>query len=55
MDAAAGEREALVARLNEAVTDHAAFTTLAHELAAAEERLSAAEARWLSAAEELGA
>jgi ABC transport system ATP-binding/permease protein len=55
MDAAAAEREALVARLNEAATDHAALTTLAHELAAAEERLSAAEARWLSAAEELGA
>ena len=55
MERAAAERDALLAELSAAGSDHVALARIAETLAAAEARLSAAEERWLDLSEELGA
>ena len=55
LDAATGTRDLLAARLGEVGRDHLQLTRVATDLATAEARLAAAEARWLELAEELGA
>ena len=54
LEAATAARDERAARLGEAGADHRALAEAAHDLAAAEERLVAAEHRWLELAEELG-
>jgi ATP-binding cassette subfamily F protein uup len=54
LEAASEERDRLAGRLVTVGGDHQLLAAAATDLAAAEERLSAAEARWLELAEELG-
>jgi ATP-binding cassette subfamily F protein uup len=55
MEKAGAERDALLAELSAAGSNHVALARIAETLAAAESRLSAAEERWLELSEELGA
>ena len=51
---ASGERDRLVEALSGGTAGHAELAALAHAAAAAEDRLTRAEERWLALAEELG-
>jgi ATP-binding cassette subfamily F protein uup len=55
MSALEARRDELVAELATAGSDHVALARLSTELSAVQERLAAAEHRWLELAEELGA